>query len=309
MSAESRAIVDLGSSTAKLYVASLTAGSVPSITAYEDFDSRLADTVASSGTITPHIVNHIIPKLQAWLNRVKIEHQISTLTVYGTGAFRKSTDSLQALRAINSLDGVRCVILSQDEEAHLIYQAIWFVYQTASHTIVVLNVGGSSTQLVAGDSILPSATELLPWGTRDLVRKHIMSDPLSEQDYLSLQSHISTALSQLKITRPEYRSAILFHTGGELEYLQLTNYPLAATIISDREYPAVELPRFVDFAETMRRLPLTEIRAMRPQNPAWMEGAVVCNTILIQLARIIRPRAIVPSNVNLAHALLIGAGK
>lgn len=304
----SRAVVDLGSNTAKLYVASIKSGELPSIVFYNEFESRLADALTQYGKISTHIETYVIPRLRDWLHQVRTQYQVEQLCVYGTGAFRKAPDLPQAIDTIRKLDNVLVQVITQEDEARLIYKAAWQVYNPGGEPVVVLNIGGSSTEIVCGHSPVPSVTQLLSFGTRELIRTHIASDPLSEEHFHDLQKRIRHDVESLQLSDSEWHGATLFHTGGELDYLKLTKCPLTKALIGGREWSAVQLEDFIRFAETIRRLPIQQIRAMRPRNPAWMDGAIVCNTVLIELARSIEPRVIIPSDVNLAHALLLMPG-
>lgn len=89
---------------------------------------------------------------------------------FATSCVRDSANSAEVMRKVLRRTGVELKVLSGKEEARLSYAAARHWFGWGAGQLVVLDVGGGTVELAAGDGTEPEAAVSLPLGARTLTR-------------------------------------------------------------------------------------------------------------------------------------------
>lgn len=93
---------------------------------------------------------------------------VNRVKVVGTAALRKAADGLEFVKQAEKLLGVPVVIISGEQEAHIIYQAVINGKrernQAIAETALIIDIGGGSTELVLAKPDKLIACASLPLG-------------------------------------------------------------------------------------------------------------------------------------------------
>lgn len=217
------------------------------------------------------------------LRNVQRRHPGGSISAFGTEVMRRDTELARQVSA-SCLDlGVEFRVISQDEEAALIFAAVeaegrW------SHDIV--NVGGGSIQMVLGASGAPQAW-LLDFGIVDLnTRFNLLGEP-DARDIAGCRQFVAGSLPE-KIRR-------FMYTGGELTYLRHFGVPLVDGHCDHAAFGAL--------ARRLERLSVGELVHASPFDPNWMKGAIASNCIVQALLDHSGVEQFAPSDLNIGHGL------
>ena len=200
--------------------------------------------------------------------------------------------------------GLELEIISERREAELVYKGTVCDFEEGKRDYAVLNVGGSTTELILGTKYFINHIYNLPFGTRQLNESFLRSDPPTEEEHQKLVQFVMSCLNEYQIPKPR-RKPILLHTGGELEYVQISGCKLSPFNLSPSHPYKILLSHFREFAERIRRMINDQLRALRAKNPEWMDGAITTNAVAICVAEKLGVTEIVPSDKNMTDGLLV----
>jgi exopolyphosphatase/guanosine-5'-triphosphate,3'-diphosphate pyrophosphatase len=200
------ACIDIGTNTTRLLVADAVEGALEPVAERRAF-TQLARACAPDGQLGPGALRALagIVAEQAVAARA---HGAVALRVVATAALRRAANGAAACAALSEAAGVEVELLGAEEEARLAFAGAVGAAAGAG-TVLVADVGGGSTQLVAGTragGVAWSAS--LPLGSGDLAAAHLRSDPPAAAELDALRAAVSAVLDRLDVPPAETRLAV-----------------------------------------------------------------------------------------------------
>jgi exopolyphosphatase/guanosine-5'-triphosphate,3'-diphosphate pyrophosphatase len=160
------AAVDIGTNSTRLLVADVGEGGVEPIVRRSTVTS-LGRGVDASRRLSPDAIERVHRVLARYYDELEALGAVSTLAV-GTSAVRDAADGAEFLAGVEERFGFETRLLSGDEEAELTRRGVG----AGSERTLVLDVGGGSTELIAG-----SFHVSIDVGSVRLTERHLHSDP------------------------------------------------------------------------------------------------------------------------------------
>jgi len=173
--------IDLGSNSFHMVVARLEHGQLRVIDRIKDM-VRLAGGLDSSGRLDPETHQRALAALARFGERVRgvPDHQIRAV---GTQTFRRLSHPAAFLVVAETALGCPIDIVSGREEARLVWLGVSQGVAPTEGRRLVIDIGGGSTELVAGEQPEPALAESLAVGCVGLTRKLFSDGELSEARY------------------------------------------------------------------------------------------------------------------------------
>lgn len=294
-------VIDLGSSTVKLTVCNIDADKSINVLHKKSITVNLAEGFFEN--------NELQRRAMARTFEAVIDCQKEALTfgvldikAVGTGVLRKASNLEKFMSQIREKTDLDLRVLSAKDEAGLINEAVVGSFKNENLRLTVINAGGGSTAIIFNSNKQVKYYSL-PLGISDLNEKFTNEYPIPEAKYEEMKKHILQLLKQ-NIEKP-IKSRIMVYTGGELDYMIATGFPLEDFGLSLSHPKKISLRKFRNYAAKMRLMKQEELYAFMPANPKWMNGAVASNTILETIAEFLGVETIVPSNKNINDGVLL----
>lgn len=142
------ATIDIGTNTAQLLVIERDGSELRRIHAAERF-VRLGEGVDARGHIGAAAQDRLLDTLREHV-RTAHDHDVEALTVTGTSALREAANRDEVLGAVEARLGLSVEILSGPEEAAWSFAAACSAFDDLTGSCLVVDIGGGSTELVAG---------------------------------------------------------------------------------------------------------------------------------------------------------------
>ncbi|MBY5922590.1 exopolyphosphatase [Ferrimonas balearica] len=142
------AAITLGSNSFNMLIAR-TGSPVPTIIAKHKRKARLARGLALNGHIGDSAMTEGLECL-AWFGELLQQYQPAKVAVLATAALRQADNAADFIAQGEPLLGHPIEVISGEREATLIYQGMRAA-TAVSGTVMVLDIGGASTELVVGD--------------------------------------------------------------------------------------------------------------------------------------------------------------
>jgi exopolyphosphatase/guanosine-5'-triphosphate,3'-diphosphate pyrophosphatase len=218
MPGEIRAVIDVGTNSVKLLVADVE-GAVVRPLHEGSHQTRLGQGfyethVLQAGAIdlTAKAVADFVAEAQAW--------EPVTMKVVATSAARDALNKEQLIGAIESVSGIPVTIISGEQEADWAYKGVTSDPHLMAGNLLVMDVGGGSTEFILGVGGSRIFAESFPIGSVRLLERVAISDMPTEQERESCEREIRALLEgQVKASlEPKIReigeSVQLVGTGG-----------------------------------------------------------------------------------------------
>jgi exopolyphosphatase/guanosine-5'-triphosphate,3'-diphosphate pyrophosphatase len=187
------ASIDVGTNTVLLLVA--RGGEhgtlIPLVEAYRI--PRLGAGVDSDKILRPEAIRRVITVLLEY-NEIIARHAVDRIVACGTSAVRDAANRLDFLDQVRRETGLHIEILSGDEEALWSYQGAVSSMENPGH-LLVLDIGGGSTELIWGDNRKIIARTSLNIGAVRLTERCFLHDPPAAAELDAASSVIDKALA------------------------------------------------------------------------------------------------------------------
>ncbi|MFT7841681.1 exopolyphosphatase [Saccharothrix sp. BKS2] len=131
---------------------------------------RLDRALDPDNRLSPEGVDQVVSAVRT-ARRTAERAGVADFVPYATSSIRDAANAAEVIAEVAHRTGTRLRVLPGDEEARLSYVAArrWFGWQAGP--LLVLDVGGGTVELAAGEDAAPSLARSLPFGARTLTRR------------------------------------------------------------------------------------------------------------------------------------------
>jgi hypothetical protein len=289
-------LIDIGSSTIKTYIRNGDA-----VDLVDEMSILFKDGFSAINGVADKNVDSLVRHFQKLFK--KYDMNASNTRTFATGIWREIPD--EQLARIKSLfaDGVGAEfnVISHEQEAEYLKQATRLDY--GGKKVMVINMGGKTTEIVTVERDGKTSTKLLQIGVGDLIFSFPgANESVSAASIADMERFVATRLCH-ETFDTDYDFALFT---GELRFEKLSGYPLVPnTIFDDVNHPfMLTLDEFIAGTERIFfELTMDQLRALMPNNPGWMTGARAGAILPLALFRSAAIKVIVPSDLNMINGV------
>ena len=176
------AVIDLGSNSFRLEVGHWDHGSFVSDCYFKE-PVRLASGFDSNGLICDAVQERAYQALQKFAGILKDIAPEKCLAV-ATEALRVARNSRSIHSRMEQVLGLPIRILSGEEEARLVFRGCVSTLPPSDETRLVVDIGGSSTELAVGNGRYPDKTASFPVGCVNISQRYFLNGNLDDASLL-----------------------------------------------------------------------------------------------------------------------------
>ena len=189
--------IDCGTNTIKLLVADLDhdRGELTELVRTARM-VRLGQGVDASRTLHPDALERVFAAVEEYAGLLR-EHDVSRLRFCATSAVRDATNRDVFVEGVRDRLGVTPEVLSGAEEARLSYAGATRGLVHAESPVLVVDIGGGSTELVLGSGSTVDAAHSLDIGSVRLTERFLHGDPPTPAEREALVAAVDEALDTL----------------------------------------------------------------------------------------------------------------
>ncbi len=193
--AERVGVLDVGCFSAHLVVVEAGRGSLRKPVRSHKVRLRLDKTIDRAGRIGPAGIDAVVAAVGEAVRREDVA-ALDTFVPFGTSSIRDATNVDDVLRQVALRTGVELALFSGRQEARLAYLAArrWFGWSAGALT--VLDVGGGTVELAAGDSDRPRFAASLPLGARTLTTMGLGGGDRLDEQRADVLASVRSALGE-----------------------------------------------------------------------------------------------------------------
>jgi exopolyphosphatase / guanosine-5'-triphosphate,3'-diphosphate pyrophosphatase len=193
------AAVDLGSTTVHLLVAGVVDHRIEPILDESVF-LGLGEALETSGSLGDKGRHGLVDVLARYATQAR-EAGATDITFVGTEPLRRLTDATRIAYEVDQATGVRLHILSHEEEALLVLVGVT-EGRPVEHDLLVVDVGGGSTELIFVGPAQRAIAAGLRVGATRLTGRFVAGDPPRPSELVELRAAAADALSVAPTFRP-----------------------------------------------------------------------------------------------------------
>jgi exopolyphosphatase/guanosine-5'-triphosphate,3'-diphosphate pyrophosphatase len=222
------AVIDQGTNSIRLLVAEPLAGETFQEVARDLVITRLGRGVDATGRLDPEALERTIAVLARYCRQARALGA-DRIRVAATSAVRDagaSRDDYAA--AVRRYAGSELEVITGEQEAALSFLGATHGLDPAGGPLLVLDIGGGSTELVTGSG--PGRAEhaaSMRIGSVRLTERHIASDPPTPRELAAVEADVDAALQEAGHAVPADRARTLVACAGTPTTLQAISLGLA----------------------------------------------------------------------------------
>ena len=170
-----RAVIDVGTNSVKLLVADVCGREVRPILE-ESKQTRLGQGFYETRRLQPEAVAATAKATAAFAATAR-ERKAACIRVIATSAAREAVNALELTSAIEQAAGLKVEVIAGEQEAEMGFRGVTTDPQLSQAPLLLLDVGGGSTQMILGQGQTISFCRSFPLGTVRLMESAPCSDP------------------------------------------------------------------------------------------------------------------------------------
>ncbi|WGM21822.1 Ppx/GppA phosphatase family protein [Paenarthrobacter sp. OM7] len=305
------AAIDCGTNSIRLLIADASADGAPGPLAdvvREMRVVRLGQGVDATGELAPEALERTFEATRDYAELIKA-HGAGHVRFAATSATRDARNRQVFVDGIRDLLGVEPEVISGDEEAALSFAGASSVLPaTGEDPILVVDLGGGSTEFVLGDSTGVIAARSVDIGCVRLTERHLRSDPPTAAQIAAAEADVDAALDLAAQTVPLDRATAVVGVAGSIT--TITAHALGLDEYQpDRIHGAsLDLETITDACTNLLEMTRDERAALPYMHPGRVDvigaGALVWRRILARLASVSSGR--IAAAVSSEHDILDG---
>ena len=189
------ASIDIGTNTILLLIAKVEGGKIHPLFEIETI-ARLGEGVQRNGILLKEAMDRGFQTLAQYLKWCQ-EMGVEKIFAVGTSALRETKNSEIFLKMSKEKLDLDIKIISGEEEAQLSFLAVTKDLQGVEESILVVDVGGGSTEFILGRNNQIIQWVSLPLGSVRFTEQFLFSDPVQEEEWKKMEDEIHQMLLKI----------------------------------------------------------------------------------------------------------------
>ena len=176
-----RAVIDVGTNSVKLLVADVCGNQVTPVHE-ESKQTRLGKGFYETHRLQPEPIARTAEAVLEFAETAR-ERSAESIRVIATSAARDAMNPRDLTNAIEKASGLKTEIITGAREADWAFQGVATNAELAKHPLLILDVGGGSTEFILGHGKEKSFGHSFSLGTVRLMEKFPHSDPPTKAEF------------------------------------------------------------------------------------------------------------------------------
>ena len=272
------AAIDCGTNTIKLMVADLPDGRVLE---REVRMVRLGQGVDRTGRLADEALARTFAAVDEYAARIR-RHPVERIRFCATSATRDAGNGAVFAAGVRERLGIDLEVVAGHEEARLSFDgAVRNLRETPSAPVLVVDIGGGSTELILGETI-PSTEHSMDIGSVRMHERHLHSDPPTAAEVEAATADIDAHLDAQPV--PVERAATVVGVAGTITTVAAMVLDLATYDREAIDQSVLPTTRVHDVTARLLAMTVEERRALPFMHPGRADvigaGALVLDRVL-----------------------------
>lgn len=206
------AAIDIGTNSIRLLKAEIINGRLMSGNKELNM-TRIGEGVNETGMLSEAGMERSVSALVDFENKAR-EWGAEKIYALATSAVRDSKNRDEFLKRVNDACGLNIEVISGDQEAKIGFLGVLAGVEEINGSILVIDVGGGSTELIVGDSDGIAFAHSANVGAVRMTGKHITTDPITNEEYALVERDIALITEDVLIELKRHNISKAIGIGG-----------------------------------------------------------------------------------------------
>lgn len=194
-SLERVASIDIGTNTILLLIANVERGVLKPLVEMETI-IRLGEGLQKNGLLSQEAMKRGLQTVSQYVEQCQAMG-VQKIAAVGTSALREANNSKDFLNLIEEKTCLCVEVISGEEEARLSFLSVIRDMKTTEKMILVVDVGGGSTEFILGKGDQLIEWVSLPLGAVRFTESFLHSDPIQKEEWDRMEKEIQKPLAAL----------------------------------------------------------------------------------------------------------------
>ncbi|MBD3626934.1 Ppx/GppA phosphatase family protein [Cyclobacterium sp.] len=299
------AAIDIGTNSIHMIIVRITSGNHFDILMQEKSMVKLGVGVFANNLLSPKAMEDGVATIKRYV-QLADQYGVDDIIVSATSATREAKNGREFLDRLIHEAGVSPKLISGKEEAKLIFLAVKEAISIKKEKILVLDIGGGSTEAVVGDENQVLFGHSMKLGVLRLLDKIGHQNALNEEEQEALKSQIRQAATKIMEKALETGFDRVIGTSGTIR-------SLAEACLEKKDNPSpesvnaeeVQLADLIKLRDKLLELP-PEKRGEIPGISTNRTDAIHLGaTLLVELLQIANVKSLTISDASLREGMII----
>jgi exopolyphosphatase/guanosine-5'-triphosphate,3'-diphosphate pyrophosphatase len=281
-----RAVIDVGTNSIKLLVADVRGRDVQPVHE-ESRQTRLGKGFYQTHRLQPETIAHTAEAVWEFAETAR-EKNADSIRVIATSAARDAVNPMDLTGSIFRASGLKTEIISGAREAEWAFRGVTTDPELARQPLLLLDVGGGSTEFILGHGEEKSFAHSFPLGTVRLMEKFPHSDLPKKTEFTKCRDWLKHFLRAE--VRPQLAPALknesgeiqLVGTGGTTSILARVENKLDRFDREKIERTVLDFDQIVAHRKRLWRLPLEERKEI-PGLPKLRADVILTGVLIYEM--------------------------
>ena len=281
-----RAVIDVGTNSIKLLVADVRGRDVQPVHE-ESRQTRLGKGFYETHRLQPETIAHTAEAVWEFAEIAR-EKSADSIRVIATSAARDAVNPMDLTGSIFRASGLKTEIISGAREAEWAFQGVATDAELARRPLLLLDVGGGSTEFILGHGTKKSFAHSFPLGTVRLMEQFPHSDPPARgefnacRDWMKNLLHAEVRPQLAPALKNEPGKILLVGTGGTTSILARIEHKLDRFDREKIDRTILDFDRIVAHRKKLWRLPLAERKEI-PGLPKLRADVILTGVLIYEM--------------------------
>ncbi len=217
MSSKKIAVIDLGTNTFHVLLASVTEDKADIF-----FKERVAVMIGKGGIRKGRINEDAKERALETLKHFRAildKENITEIHATATSAFRNAKNGQELITQIKNEAGIDIKVISGDQEAEYIYHGVKEALDLGTGNVVIMDIGGGSVEFIIGNHQQIHWKHSFEIGAQRLLDMFEPSDPILPKEIEQLNTYFEEQLQPLAKAIAKYNPTVLVGSSGTFDTL------------------------------------------------------------------------------------------
>jgi exopolyphosphatase/guanosine-5'-triphosphate,3'-diphosphate pyrophosphatase len=262
---------------------------------------RLGEGSHKTGNISEQAIERTIKVLIKY-KELALSHAVDSITLSGTSALRDAINRRYVMDAIKKRIGYSVSVLEGDEEALLSFRGALSGFPSLKNRIVVIDVGGGSTEVAYYARNKP-ITLSFPLGAVRLTEQFLKNDPPTQEQLSAVVQHIHGEFKRKQFN--DFAGSTLIGVAGTPTTLACLDQELAAFNTGALDGYLLKYDSVLRWTLRLSALSSKQIRSLSPVTEGREDILIAASYILKEFIQLYNFPGVLVSTRGLRYGLAL----
>lgn len=297
------ASIDIGTNSVKLAVAEVEDQSIKDVILERTEITRLGEHVNKTNILQREAMDRTIKIIKDF----KLEADnlgVQKIIAVATSAMRDAQNRDEFIKRVNEAINIELRVATGDEEAELTFMGTCSDPQLFSKRLVLVDVGGGSTEFILGQNAIIEDKFSINTGCVRLTEEFIHSDPINTDD---IQNVFRTIISLFysRLSRIDMNERELVGVGGTITTLAAIHQGISDYRVDSIHRYIMSKEDIVSLLSYLKRMSLEERKKVQGLHPKRADIIVAGAAIFSTIMEILKAREIIVSARGVRYGTLL----